>query len=293
MSLKQILDRFYAGYDFAGRMNLDPIAFPKQYRDPLDIEAAAFIAASFAYGRVDLFRLVVDRILRMMGPHPAGFLLQYDCRAGLRLLSGLSYRFNRTEDIAAFLESLHQAYRTHGSLESLFMSCDRPDEPTIESGLTGMMAALAASDTSVVTGNRKKPAGLLQLFPSPERGGACKRPNLFLRWMVRDRDIDFGIWKGIAKNRLVIPLDTHIARIARCLGLTKRKSDGWKTAVEITSALRRFDPVDPLKYDFALCHHGISGACAGQQARACGACALGGGRAKKPEGKVSGCSRSR
>ncbi|GAB4483229.1 MAG: TIGR02757 family protein [Thermodesulfovibrionales bacterium] len=293
MSLKQILDGFYAGYDFGGRMNLDPIAFPKQYRDPLDIEAAAFIAASFAYGRIDLFRPVVDRILGMMGPHPAGFLLEYDCRAGLRLLNGLSYRFNRTEDIAAFLESLHQAYRTHGSLESLFASFDRSDEPTIESGLTALMAALAAADTSGVYGNRQKPAGLLQLFPSPQWGGACKRPNLFLRWMVRDRDIDFGIWKGVAKNRLVIPLDTHIARIARCLGLTKRKSDGWRTAVEITSALRRFDPDDPLKYDFALCHHGISGACSGRKGEGCGACAFLGEKAKGPGHKVSGCSRSR
>jgi uncharacterized protein (TIGR02757 family) len=82
---------------------------------------------------------------------------------------------------------------------------------------------------------------------------------------VRDRDIDFGIWKGIPKNKLIIPLDTHIARISRCLGFTARKSQDWKTALEITSSLRKLDPEDPLKYDFALCHHGISGMCRGMR----------------------------
>lgn len=273
-SLKSLLDRFYRDYDFAARAKRDPIEIPGRYRSPRDVEAAAFIAASFAYGRVELFKPVVENILRPMGKSPAAFLLDYDCRAGRRLFRGLRYRFNRAEDIAAFLESLHQAYLKYGSLESLFRSADRPDEPTIESGLTGMMRGLLAADTSRIYGNRRKPPGLLQLFPSPERGGACKRPNLFLRWMVRDHDIDFGIWKGIAKGRLVIPLDTHIGRVSRCLGLTQRKADGWKTAVEITAALRRLDPDDPLKYDFALCHHGISGACAEQKADGCRGCAF-------------------
>jgi uncharacterized protein (TIGR02757 family) len=98
--------------------------------------------------------------------------------------------------------------------------------------------------------------------------------NLFLRWMVRDRDIDFGIWKGIPKDKLVIPLDTHIARIGRCLGLTKRKSTDWKAAAEVTESLKAFDPEDPLKYDFALCHHGISGMCMKGDSQPCEGCIL-------------------
>jgi uncharacterized protein (TIGR02757 family) len=93
--------------------------------------------------------------------------------------------------------------------------------------------------------------------------------------VVRDRDIDFGIWKGIPKNKLVIPLDTHIMKISQCLGFTKRKSADWKTAVEITESLKRFDPEDPLKYDFALCHHGISGLCKGIGSDGCRECAFG------------------
>jgi uncharacterized protein (TIGR02757 family) len=116
-----------------------------------------------------------------------------------------------------------------------------------------------------VYGKNVRPPGLSQFCPLPSKGSACKRFNLFLRWMIRDRDIDLGIWKGVPKNKLIIPLDTHIARISRCLGLTKRRSQDWRTAVEVTGALRRFDPEDPLKYDFALCHHGISGLCRGER----------------------------
>jgi uncharacterized protein (TIGR02757 family) len=104
---------------------------------------------------------------------------------------------------------------------------------------------------------------------SPDKGSACKRMNLYLRWMVRDRDIDFGIWKGIPKDRLIIPLDTHIARIGKCLGLTVRSTADWKMAQEITRSLKRLDPVDPLKYDFALCHQGIAGVCSTQKCADC------------------------
>jgi uncharacterized protein (TIGR02757 family) len=161
------------------------------------------------------------------------------------------------------------------SLENVFMKFFRSDSLTIEEGLAGFVAALLQTNTSSVYGKDIKPAGLRQLFPSPVDGSACKRANLFLRWMVRDRDIDFGIWEGIPKKKLVIPLDTHIARISRCLGFTVRKSPGWKMAVEITESLKRFDPEDPLKYDFALCHHGISGVCKGEKNGAeCKGCTL-------------------
>ena len=113
--------------------------------------------------------------------------------------------------------------------------------------------------------------GLIQFFPSPSKGSACKRMNLFLRWMIRKRDIDFGIWKGIPENKLIIPLDTHIAKISRCLGFTKRRSQDWKMAVEITDALKKLDPDDPLKYDFAMCHYGISGLC-GPEFNKCDKC---------------------
>jgi len=141
--------------------------------------------------------------------------------------------------------------------------------------LTGFVKHFLSIDTSPVYGRNIRPSGLKQLFPSPENGSACKRMNLFLRWMVRTKDIDLGVWNKIHPSKLIIPLDTHIARISRCLGLTKRKAPDWKTAKEITESLKKLDPDDPLKYDFALCHQGISGLCKGERSKdTCASCAI-------------------
>ena len=172
---------------------------------------------------------------------------------------------------------LHHILKQYESLEAAFKKNYGTGDRDIEKGLAGFIAACLNADTSEIYGNNVKPRGLLQFFPSPENRSACKRSNLFLRWMIRDRDIDFGIWKEIPMNKLIIPLDTHIARISKCLGLTDRKSQDWKTAVEITEALKIFDPEDPVKYDFALCHHGITGMCKGRkEITVCRKCIFGG-----------------
>ncbi|MBF0559530.1 MAG: TIGR02757 family protein, partial [Nitrospirae bacterium] len=228
---------------------------------PEDIEISGFIAACFAYGKVDLFKPVIRSILNVMDPSPHDFLLDQDICKKRELFAGLRYRFNRNEDIVCLLYVLGETLRKHGSIESVFKSHYRGSDTSIEAGLTGMTETLLGIDTAAVYGDGVKPKGFEQFFPSPARGSACKRMNMFLRWMIRDRDIDFGIWKGMPKNRLVIPLDVHIARISRCLGFTSRSSGDWKTAVEITESLKKMDPEDPLKYDFALCHQGIARIC--------------------------------
>jgi uncharacterized protein (TIGR02757 family) len=263
--LKSILDRFYREYDFKERLRHDPIEFPHRYKNPRDIEVSAFIASSLAYGKVGLFKSAVEKILSVMGANPYEFLLEFRLKKHGKLLEGIKYRFNENEDLLALMFILHKALISHTSLEKLFRKFYRHDSITIGETLSGFVSSLLKINTSQIYGKDFKPAGLRQLFPSPMDGSACKRANLFLRWMVRDRDIDFGIWEGIPKSRLIIPLDTHIARISGCLGLTKRKSLDWKMAVEITESLKRFDPEDPLKYDFALCHHGISGMCSGKK----------------------------
>jgi len=273
--LKNVLDKFYRDYDFKGRLGHDPIEFPHRYENRRDVEVSAFIASSLAYGKVELFKPIIKKILSEMGSSPYEFLLEFSIKRHRRLFEGIKYRFNENYDLMALLFILHKTLTGNKSLENLFMKFFRFDSLTIEEGLTGFVASLLQTNTSVVYGKDIKPAGLRQLFPSPLDGSACKRANLFLRWMVRDRDIDFGIWEGIPKKKLVIPLDTHIARISRCLGFTERKSQGWKMALEITEALKRFDPEDPLKYDFALCHHGISGVCKGEKNGAeCKGCIL-------------------
>jgi uncharacterized protein (TIGR02757 family) len=263
--LKNVLDKFYRDYDFKGRLLHDPIEFPHRYENPRDVEVSAFIASSLAYGKVELFKPILEKILSAMGPSPYEFLLGFSIKRHRRLFKGIKYRFNENQDLIALLFILHMTLTANKSLENVFMKFCRSDSITIEEGLAGFVESLLQTNTSPVYGKDIKPAGLRQLFPSPVDGSACKRANLFLRWMVRDRDIDFGIWEGIPKNKLVIPLDTHIARISRCLGFTERKSQDWKMAVEITESLKRFDPEDPLKYDFALCHHGISGVCKGMR----------------------------
>lgn len=271
--LKNTLDTFYREYDFRQRMLHDPIEFPHRYRKTGDIEVAAFLASSFAYGKVTLFKPVVEKILNLMGRSPSDFLLNVSIRRESKRFEGIQYRFNKNEDILCLLLMLQTILKEEGSLKNAFMRHYRSADADIGSALAGMVEALLAVNTSVIYGSNARPAGLLQFLPSPAQGSACKRLCLYLRWMVRDRDIDFGIWKEVGKDRLVIPVDTHIMRISRCLGFTKRKAANWKTAVEITRALKQFDPQDPLRYDFALCHHGISGICRGEKDRSvCSEC---------------------
>jgi len=267
--LKERLDRLYETFDFEGHIAADPIEFPHRYTREGDMEVAGFISALFAYGRVGQFKAFLERVFSAAGESPHEFALSFRMERDGRVFSGLRYRFNSGADVALLFHAVHTVLVEHGSLGSFFMSLFRECRGDLKVALTRFvetlrMAAMPAGGTG---------RGFLHLLPSPLGGGACKRLNLFLRWMVRDRDIDFGLWKGIPADRLVIPLDTHIARIARCLGFTSRRSTGWKMAEEITGVLREYDPEDPLKYDFALCHQGISGICR-EDRSLCAACTL-------------------
>ncbi len=264
-SLRRFLDTLYRQCDIRACINGDPIEFPHRYTEPRDIETAGLIAAVLAYGRVDLFKQVIKRILHRMGQSPAAFLADFSLRRDAKLFSGIYYRFNTTDDIVLFLHALHRIMKNHGSIENAFCRHMRPDASTVEDALAGFVAEVhAAAETK-----ESRSRGFSQFFPSPANGSACKRLNLYLRWMVRQAAPDFGIWRGIRADQLVIPLDLHISRIGRCFGLTTRKSDDWKTAVEITGSLKRFDPDDPLKYDFALCHLGITQECRVDKCASC------------------------
>lgn len=267
--LKALLDALYQDFDFQGRIAHDPIEFPHRYKRKGDVEVSAFIASCFAYGRVGHFRQAIERVLRVLGARPRDFLLAFDPRKEGRMLTGIKYRFNEEADIKALLYIMGELLRRYGSLNRAFLRFYRKTDPDIGNALAGMVEHILSVDTSAVYGKDLRPKGLRQFFPSPRSGSACKRANLFLRWMVRDRDIDFGIWKGVTQDKLVIPLDTHIMRVSRCLGLTRLRTSGWKTAVEITGALKRLDPLDPIRYDFALCHTGIAGICSAARCPVC------------------------
>ncbi|GAB4543026.1 MAG: TIGR02757 family protein [Thermodesulfovibrionia bacterium] len=274
MPIRDTLNRLYEECNFNERMKNDPIEFPHRYRDPLDIEVSGFIASAFAYGRIELFKPVIEGMLISFGKSPYDFLLNFKLSKAQRYFNGTNYRFSKERDVIAFIYMISHALQGFGSLKELFYSCYKEDDKDIGNALTGFVSFFLNIDTTPVYGKNIKPHGLSHFFPLPSNGSACKRMNLFLRWMVRRRDIDFGLWQRIHPSRLIIPLDTHIARISRCLALTKRTSPDWKTAKEITESLKRFDPDDPLRYDFALCHHGISGKCRGKKDHLCSNCLL-------------------
>ncbi len=269
---KHLLDKLYEGYNFRERVLDDPIEFPHKYKVEADIEVAGYIAASLAYGKVTLFKPVINEILAQMGESPGGYLYEFNIKKNKSDFLHISYRFNKGIDITALIYILHIIFREFGSLKKAFLHFFNGN---MHKSISDFFDYMLAVDTTPVYNNSVSQSGKLQFFPSPRKGSACKRINMFLRWMVRDRDIDFGIWKEIPGNSLVIPLDTHIARISRCLGLTTKKSGSWRTAVEITEALKKLDPLDPLKYDFALCHLGISGYCnTGRDESACRNCEI-------------------
>lgn len=257
------------------RRTVDPVLFPHRYDRMEDIEVAGLVAATLAFGRVDLFKPVVEKILSRCGPHPADYLARFDIEVEASRYRGVSYRMCREKDIVCWLYFLGKVLKRYGSLGNLFIDVFKK-ENDLKRTLDVVTEIFLTLDPTPVLGKRSLSRGLLQMIPSPRHGGPCKRWNMFLRWMVRPSDgVDFGLWKEIPASQLVIPLDTHIARISRYLGMTRRKTANWKMAEEITDALRRLDPQDPVKFDFALCHVGISGECPARPEPAnCMACRL-------------------
>ncbi len=260
--LKPYLDRLYATYDLR-YVSTSALKFPHRYHRPEDIEVVGFIASCFAYGRVQGFTPPIDALLSVLGFHPYLFLLHFDPRRDADHLRGFTYRFNTTKDAICLLWFLRQALERHGSLRTLYLSGHSDRQEDTRPALTAFVDQLLQLDPRPIYRKGHLSPGMHYLLPSPRRGGACKRLHLFLRWMVRRDHIDFGLWPELQPAKLLIPLDTHVAHVSRQLRLTRRKSPGLPMALEITQNLRRLDPADPVKYDFALCRLGMLGKCSG------------------------------
>jgi uncharacterized protein (TIGR02757 family) len=283
-----LLDSFVESRPWQARVKADPVEFPHRYSDPRDVETVALLSASLAYGRADLFKPKIASILEGLGPKPAHALAALDVDKAKSLLDGFVYRFNLPADVAVLLLGMGRALEKHGSLEAAFLNGRASSwQTTLARFAKGLRAAAPEAQIVRKLGPIR---GLHHLLPFAE-AGAAKRLNLYLRWMVRGPDpIDFGIWKKVSPAELVIPLDTHVMRISKWLGLTKRSTIGWVTAEEVTSSLRLLDPADPVRYDFALCHYGMSGACPAKpvqdNCRQCALkleCSVGSGGWAKPE----------
>jgi uncharacterized protein (TIGR02757 family) len=253
MLLKQKLEYHYKVFD-KSRISPDPLQFLHLFKDEKDIEAMGFVASVFAYGNVTQIINTLNRFNKLANNKPYAFIMNY-CRVDLKA-GTLVHRFYSSKDVSDFFVLISKAYHDYGSLRKLFLSFYNPAEINLKGAISGF-SNYFIENYKKLNNKKELSIGSRFMFPLPEKGSACKRMNLFLRWMIRKDDLDFGLWKEIPSSKLVIPVDTHVARISRSLRLTKRKNVSWEMAEEITEKLKKFDPVDPVKYDFAICHIGM------------------------------------
>ncbi len=264
--LGERLDALYRRYG-PETVATDPIVFVGRYSDPEDREVVGWIASAFAYGQVPVIQANVGRLLGRARtparpgpgrrPELPGARLRHAGRASATASTAPATRPRSSIAIARAREA------GGGRLRGFFESAQRPEDRDTGPLLSRAVARIEAFDYRPVLGVRRLPerSPVRFFFPSPASGSACKRWNLYLRWMVRRDDLDFGLWSGIPASRLVVPTDTHVHRIARRLGLTRRRTADWKAARQITDALARFDPSDPVRFDYALCRIGILDIC--------------------------------
>jgi uncharacterized protein (TIGR02757 family) len=273
LQLKPSLDGLYDGFNVADSAT-DPIQIVRRYRQDDDREIVGFIAAALAFGRVSSVIQSIERVLAVMGPAPAAYVRHIDPRRDSPAFAGIVHRWTREADIVALLWLLRQMVDRSGSVEGFFLDGDDGTSEDIAPALDSFSTRALALDLKAAYGRVPKRPGVCYFFPRPSAGSGCKRLNLFLRWMVRRDANDLGVWRRVSPARLIVPLDTHVIRVGRCLRLTTYTSPGWRMARDITASLRRLDPADPVKYDFSLCHLGMMNACGFNRAQADSQCPL-------------------
>lgn len=248
LSLKEFLDSKVYQFNSHSFIELDPISIPHQYKKRQDIEIAALMAAVLAWGQRITIINKTKEFLHWMGGEPHEFVIHHR-ESDLKPFTHFKHRTFNGTDALYFIEALRHIYQMHPSLEDAFPL--HGSDATTERALTHFHDLFFSLEFS--------PTRTKKHIATPARKSACKRLNMFLRWMVRhdDRGVDFGMWKNIKPSQLVCPLDVHVERVARKLKLLKKQPATWKAAVELTSTLKLLDPVDPVKYDFALFGLGV------------------------------------
>ena len=245
--MKARLEHLYRQYNHRRFVHPDPLEFLYHYQDLGDREIVAFVAASLAYGRVSQILKSVSRVLTRMTPTPYRFLKRASQNTIVQTFSDFRHRFADGRELSAMLFGIKEILSIHGSLNACFVSHWNDRDDTV-------LEALSAFAETLMTASGK-PLG--HLVPSPQKGSACKRLHLFLRWMVREDNVDPGGWDNVPVAKLIVPVDTHMHRICRSMGLTSRKQATGATALEITDYFKTISPKDPVKYDFSLTRLGI------------------------------------
>ncbi|MCX6357236.1 MAG: TIGR02757 family protein [Candidatus Aureabacteria bacterium] len=239
------LEAIYRRYNRRACVGLDPVGFLYRYQALRDREIVALIASSLAYGRVAQIARSVSWVLERL-PAPYADCVAASPRTLVLRMRGFTHRFTTGFEVAALLAGISRVLARHGSLERCLASHMKDNDETIMPAITGLVHELGNGQES-------------SLLPSPCRGSACKRLNLFLRWMVRRDAVDPGGWRAVPPSKLVVPLDTHMYRICAALRLTRRRQADLRAAIEVTGAFRKIAPDDPVRYDFALTRMGMAG----------------------------------
>ncbi len=268
---KDALEKLYLRYNRKELIPPDPLQFVYRYSEPADMEIAALLSAVLAYGRVQQIEKSLTTLLGRMGKSPYEFVRNFSPRQRKKL-QNFKHRFTTGDDISDLLTLLKKVLTEHHSIEKFFLiGCKKTDAniiPALSNFCDSLIRMHAAEH------NGKISRGLKYLLSDPARASACKRLNLFLRWMVRDDKVDTGLWKLIDKAKLIVPVDVHMARLSAILGFHNRKTASLTTAVQITQAFAEIEPADPVKFDFALSRIGIIENCTGRKRKQCIDCEL-------------------
>lgn len=248
MITKLELDKLAKRYENSAFINSDPIQFPHKFKNKKDIELAGFIASLVAYGSRKVFNRKLVQLFEIANQKPLEFVLNYE----KGILGDFNYRFGKTEDFDEIFMILKTLYTKDGGLEELFRYAYKEAGTVREVKFFKIITDYFYSRVTTSVGQ-----GFYFMIPNPENGGAMKRMNMFMRWMVRKPPVDFGIWDFIPKSELLIPLDVHVARVSREMGLLKRNSNDFKAVVELSDKLKEYCVEDPIKYDFATFGYGI------------------------------------
>ena len=248
--LKDFLNKKVDEYNQPFFIGTDPVCIPHLFTKKQDIEIAGFFASIFAWGNRTTIINKSKELMQLMDYAPYEFCIHHTNTDLKKLLNFKHRTFNPT-DLLYFIDFFHDHYNKNESLESAFTQAMKEDDTTVESGLNGFYNYFFSLENV--------PKRTLKHIASPAKKASCKRLNMYLRWMVRNDNhgVDFGIWKAISPSQLVIPLDLHVARVARHFGLLKRKPTDWLAAVELTEVMKTLDKKDPAKYDFALFALGV------------------------------------
>lgn len=272
--LRNKLDGLYRQYS-REFLYSDPLSFVHRYSNPKDQEVVAWIASVLSYGSVPQIKRSMTFVFSNMSENPYIYLRDFSLTSISEDFQAFRHRFTTGADLIVLFYLIHNVIEDFGSVGTFFQKIFDESENSVKNLLSKVIRRLRGMDFSPVE-SFYRPEKFWYLLPSPHSGSACKRWNMFLRWMVRRNDgVDLGLWTGIPAAALILPLDTHTTRLVRLLGLTHLKNPSWKMAEEVAAHLRELDPSDPVKYDFALSRLGILKKCPGKkQVAVCEKCPL-------------------